>query len=373
MDGNRATKLAMVLLCGCLLCAGCRSVAPRPVHTNAPLWIPPDAPRELDKVILPIYTIEPPDVLSIDAINIVPRSPYYLKTGDRIELYVEGVFPEQPIGRKVPIGDAEPYAEQTIYEQYMIESGGIVHLGPRYGSVRIAGKTVEDARLAIEKHLQTRSVANPKATLFLRETVGKQQIIDEHLVGPDGTVTLGSYGSVSVVGKTVAEAKAAIEAHLSQFLEAPEVSVVVFAFNSKVYYVITQGAGLGDAVVRFPVMGNETVMDAISGINGLTAASSARIWIARPGKNAAGCDQILPVDWLGITQRGDVATNYQLLPGDRVYVAEDKWIAFDQAVSKFTSPLERIMGFTLLGTGTVTRLSGNVLKGGGNPNTARGF
>ena len=75
---------------------------------------------------------------------------------------------------------------------------------------------------------------------------------------------------------------------------------------------------------------------------------------------------MLPVDWDGITQRADVTTNYQLLPGDRVFIAHNKIVAFDSAIAKITSPLERILGFTLLGTGTASRLSGNVLgKSGG--------
>ena len=91
-----------------------------------------------------------------------------------------------------------------------------------------------------------------------------------------------------------------------------------------------------------------------------------KIWIARPGRNSLGGDQILPIDWLGITQRGDILTNYQVLPGDRVYVAEDKWVAFETRLAKFTAPLERILGFTLLGAGAATRLSGRVLRGGGD-------
>jgi hypothetical protein len=31
-------------------------------------------------------------------------------------------------------------------------------------------------------------------------------------------------------------------------------------------------------------------------------------------------EQILPVDWNGITRAGNTRTNYQLLPGDRLYV-----------------------------------------------------
>jgi hypothetical protein len=113
------------------------------------------------------------------------------------------------------------------------------------------------------------------------------------------------------------------------------------------------------------------VIDALSQIQGLTPNSSTRIWIARPGGATENCDCILPVDWYSITQHGRPDTNYQVLPGDRVYVAEDEWVAAYVAISKITAPFERIFGFSLLGVETVSRFSGNVLAGGGNQN--RGF
>ena len=96
----------------------------------------------------------------------------------------------------------------------------------------------------------------------------------------------------------------------------------IYAYNSKVYYIISQGAGLGDRLLRMPITGNETVLDAIAQTNGLSQVSSKKIWIARPTPN--GCDQILPVSWDAITRGATTATNYQILPGDRVYIAEDK-------------------------------------------------
>jgi polysaccharide export outer membrane protein len=69
-----------------------------------------------------------------------------------------------------------------------------------------------------------------------------------------------------------------------------------------------------------------------------------------------GCVQILPVDWEAITALGATETNYQLLPGDRVFIAEDRLVAADTWVSKLVSPVERIFGFTLLGTQTVSNL-----------------
>lgn len=333
---------------------GCRAAQ---VHHGPPdgaeFLPPPDMPRELSKVVLPTYTIEPPDILVIEAIHIVPRSPYMLRTGDILAVNVVGTLPDAPVAGAFPI-----------------QPGGLINLGPPYGTVKVTGMSVEQAtgqvRAAMAMH-----VRDPVVTVSLVEMSGKQQVAGQHLVGPDGTVTLGSYGSIPVVGLTLFQAKQVIEQHLSQTLEDPEVSVDVFAYNSKVYYVITEGAGLGDQVTRFPITGNDTVLDAISNINGLTQVSSKKIWVARPVPHT-GQIQILPVDWRSMTASGVALTNYQIMPGDRVFVAEDGLVAFDSHLAKLLAPLERAMGFTLLSAGTATRLSGKVLQGGGNPNNFGG-
>jgi len=169
-----------------------------------------------------------------------------------------------------------------------------------------------------------------------------------------------------VVGRTVKEAQEAIERNLSQYLSDPQIAVDVFAYNSKKYYVITEGAGMGDIVSSFPVTGNETVLDAISNVNGLDSVSSKKIWVARPSSDNCKV-KILPVDWRAITAQGATATNYQLMPGDRVFIAEDNLIAFDNSLGKVLAPVERLMGFAMLGVSTMTRFSGRVLRGGGNP------
>lgn len=181
------------------------------------------------------------------------------------------------------------------------------------------------------------------------------------MVGSDGTITLGQYGSVPVVGLTLDEARLAVADHLSPYFANPQVSLSVYAFNSKVYYIVTQGGGTGDGLVRLPFTGNETVMDALSQINGLSYVSSSRMWIARPQRDGNG-SQILPIDWEGITQRAEVQSNYQVLPGDRIFIAHNSLVAFDETLAKLTSPFERVFGFALLGTGTVSRLSGKVLN-----------
>lgn len=308
-----------------------------------PITVPPapataDPPRELDKVSLPPYIIEPPDILLITALKVVPKPPYHLDIFDVILIRVLGVFEDQP-----------------IMEAYSIQPDGTVDLGPTYGRVKVIGMTTQEAEDAIELHLR-QFVQAPEVSVALAASAGAQQITGQHLVGPDGSVNLGTYGSVYVAGLTIAQAKAAIERQLSEQLENPEVIVDILAYNSKVYYIITEGAGFGDNIVRLPVTGNETVLDAVSNIGGLSRVSSKRIWISRPAPNGKGCAQILPVDWDGITRDAVTATNYQLLPGDRLFIAEDPIARMDSFVARVTQPFERIFGFTSLGTATLNRI-----------------
>jgi len=342
---------AVCLLVGCSLSAatGCQTLSPHfasnPHHVPPP--ITPHMPRELQMVALPTYVIEPPDILSIEAIHIVPRAPYELRTGDILSIQAQGTLPDAPIAGTYPV-----------------EPGGLVNLGLPYGAVKVAGMTTEQAHAEITRQLE-QLLREPHVSVSLLQISGLQQIAGEHLVGPDGTVTLGSYGSVSVVGLTLEQAKFTIEQFLSQYLEDPVIAVDVFAYNSKVYYVVMQGAGLGDSVVRFPITGKETVLDAIANVNGLTSLSSKRIWIARPTHDMSEV-QVLPVDWNAITASGAPTTNYQLMPNDRVFIAEDQWVAFDTRIGKLTAPFERLMGFALLGQGTAARYSGKVLQNGRN-------
>jgi protein involved in polysaccharide export with SLBB domain len=229
----------------------------------------------------------------------------------------------------------------------------------------VAGLSVADARATVEKAV-SQQVKTAQVSFRVSAMPTLQPIAGEHLVGPDGMINMGSYGSVSVVGMTVNEARRAIERHLSQYLSDPQVAVNVFSFNSKKYYVITEGAGLGDNVTMFPITGNETVLDAIANVNGLENVSSKQIWVARPTSDS-GKVQILPVDWRAITAQGATATNYQLMPGDRIFVKQDSMVAFDNNLGKIIAPFERLMGFSMLGAGTATRFSGKVLAGGGNP------
>lgn len=338
MTHPRTLLLAMMQAALAVSVCGCSVVYPGRKPDGPVPCVPPQTARELCKVTLPDYMIEPPDVLTIEAISLVPKQPYRLGPLDAITVFTDGLPEDLNIGG-----------------EFVVQANGTVQLGFELGAVQAAGKTVEELQQELEAKLRE-TYSDPQVVVTLTQIAAQQQIAGEHLVAPDGKVNLGAYGRVSVVGLTMEEAKAVIEHHLSQYLESPQIALDVIGFNSKVFYVITQGAGLGDRVIILPSKGNETVLDAIGQVQGLDSTSSTRMWIARPGRNECGGDQILPVDWLAVTQRGDVATNYQVLPGDRVYVSEDKLVAFDTTLGKIFAPLERFFGVTLLGTQTAQRV-----------------
>jgi len=123
--------------------------------------------------------------------------------------------------------------------------------------------------------------------------------------------------------------------------------------------VISDGAGLGDQVVRLPINGGETVLDAISEIGGLGGQATKDIWIARPSADHGGYEQRLPIDWDAICKKGISATNYQIFPGDRVYIRASELNRLDAIVARATAPVERIAGTMFLGTATIRNLGGS--------------
>jgi polysaccharide export outer membrane protein len=304
--------MAMGLLIGLigLLPLGCvgpnaRMIGP---HSSGQIMLsPPGAvPNELNAVTLPEYVIEPPDVLQIEAVLRVVKERDN-GAGDEVKSADK---------RKETVEYSDEVSDlpvHSIRNQFQVQPDGFVHLGA-YGSVPVSGLTVNQARLAIRKALAAQ--------------------ID---------VSSGGKSEDSLI-----------------------VIVSVVQYNSKVYYVHTDGGGAGERVVKLPITGKEFVSDAIANIGGLPVEASKRnIWVARrtPELNE---QQILPVDWVGISQWGVTATNYQLFPGDRVYVKAQRLVTVDNTLARILAPVQQIFGATLLGTQTTNQLIGRGIGFNGN-------
>ena len=147
----------------------------------------------------------------------------------------------------------------------------------------------------------------------------------DQLVEQDGSIDLGQFGRPLVAGKTVE----VIEGELNTWITnrakeqgldddaGTDVSVRLVGRVSKVFYVL----GEVNAPGAYPITGHETVLDGILTAGGLASdASTKRIILSRPTP-PEGCRIALPICYDNIVQLGDTSTNYQLLPGDRIFVA----------------------------------------------------
>jgi polysaccharide export outer membrane protein len=154
----------------------------------------------------------------------------------------------------------------------------------------------------------------------------------DQTVRADGTIDLGPYGRLSVVGLTVDEISDTVrrrierqaaengedDLQMGDTRENRPVSVEVRLVEavSKVYYVVGEVNSPG----AFPLTGRETVLDAIFAAGDLTdRADRHGIILTRPS-SPGQCRIVLPICYRHIVQLGDTSTNYQILPGDRIYV-----------------------------------------------------
>ena len=139
----------------------------------------------------------------------------------------------------------------------------------------------------------------------------------DQTVLPDGNIELGLYGRLQVAGKTPEQ----IERDVTDLVRArtPSAGVITVRLigrQSKVVYVL----GEVNAPGAYPLTGRESVLDAIMLAGGLTdSADQGRITYTKPTPPDA-CRVVLPVCYRDIVQIGDTSTNYQVAPGDRIFV-----------------------------------------------------
>src|SRR5205823_5689415 len=133
----------------------------------------------------------------------------------------------------------------------------------------------------------------------------------------DGTINLGRYGRANVAGKTVDDIEVLVRNAVEAVTKnAGPITVRLVTRASKVYYVL----GEVNAPGAFPLAGRETVLDAILAAGGLNdRASRGKIILSRPTR-PDGCRVVIPICYNEIVQLGDTTTNYQMAPGDRIYV-----------------------------------------------------
>jgi protein involved in polysaccharide export with SLBB domain len=143
---------------------------------------------------------------------------------------------------------------------------------------------------------------------------------DQHVL-VDGSLDLLAFGRVMVAGLTLEMAENLIERTIVDAgVEQTQINVQLLEPVHR-YYVLGEVNSPGS----YPLDGHENVLDGILAAGGLTtAAAPCKILLARPTLSSS-CRVTLPVCYREITQLGDTTSNYQIQPGDRIFVASRTW------------------------------------------------
>lgn len=236
------------------------------------------------------------------------------------------------------------------------------------------------------------------------EALPGRPISGERLVRPDGKISLGFYGDIEVRGLTLEQVKVAIVKHLRKFLDdetlglrlepgakapfamdvaadeqaqavegkmqlrrAPEVKappphadeleywavvppaesgavfVDITSYNSQNYYV----EGDAQIVGKTPWTGNETVLDAIQHAGGLLSSAEPKdIRLIRPGANGKP-SRVYKVDLEAIREQGNVASNYQMFPGDRLVIGRNAVVSQTTEIDRVAARLQTMTSWNL--------------------------
>jgi polysaccharide biosynthesis/export protein len=161
------------------------------------------------------------------------------------------------------------------------------------------------------------------------------QLPGDQTVPADGTINIGSFGSIYVVGQTTGQIENQVETRIAARSSAAgndyrtvgysnppvqsagnNVSVRLVSQESERFYVLGEIKAPGS----YPLSGNETVLDALIAAGGVTTKANEHKIIlvrpAQPGQNRV----VLPICYQSIVQLGDTSTNFQIYPGDRIFV-----------------------------------------------------
>jgi len=139
-------------------------------------------------------------------------------------------------------------------------------------------------------------------------------------VRPDGMISVPLIGDVLAGGRTPPEVAKDIQEKLSAYVRDPQVAVILTQLRSHEYLSRVRVTGAVRQPVSVPYRPGMTVLDAILAAGGLTefAAPDRSELHRKVGEGVRAFEVKLD----RILNRGDLATNYPVAPGDVITVPE---------------------------------------------------
>lgn len=224
------------------------------------------------------------------------------------------------------------YAQEKSYQRIFPES-----VSPKPDTIK-----ARDAREAMEEELKRqeqlseteqkeltptkRPIAGKPTKLHYRIAVNDKLYISvwrvpdlsmEVVVGPDGKISFPLIGDIDAAGKTLSELDAEITEKLKEYVNNPQVSVIVREFAGDRVTVIGEVKSPG--IYKFS--GKARLMDIIALANGFSdRAKTSSVLIVREPQELENETKLFVVDIKSIL-KGNLEKNIEVEPDDIIYVS----------------------------------------------------
>lgn len=184
-------------------------------------------------------------------------------------------------------------------------TGGIPANAPPMDAVQT--RAVDAYRIGVDDQVQVAVWRNPELGITVP-------------VRPDGMISVPLIGDVLAGGRTPPEVAKDIQDKLAAYVRDPQVAVILTELRSHEYLSRVRVTGAVRQPVSVPYRPGMTVLDAVLAAGGLTEfAAPDRAELHRRSGDAS---RTFEVKLDRILNRGDLATNYPVAPGDVITVPE---------------------------------------------------
>lgn len=163
-------------------------------------------------------------------------------------------------------------------------------------------------------------------------------------VRPDGRMSFSLIGDVNANGLTPAKLDEVITGMLSEYVQKPEVTVVVTSIKSNQILILGQVTRPG----AYPMEESLTVLESVAIAGGYTeSAGLSKVTITRARQSRSETRKVIKVDLKKVITEGDRREDIILEPGDVVHVPTkaSAWTIFDRYFLRGILP---VMGFVVL-------------------------
>jgi polysaccharide export outer membrane protein len=167
--------------------------------------------------------------------------------------------------------------------------------------------TSEDYRIGADDRVQVTVWRNPELSITAP-------------VRPDGKISVPIIGDVEAGGRTPTDVAERIKKQLSLYIREPSVAVIVVELRSHEYLTRVRVTGAVRTPRSIPHRQGMTVLDAVleaGGVNDFASPNRTKLY-----RKAGSKTDVFEIELGDILNKGQLATNLMLRPGDVITVPE---------------------------------------------------